>query len=98
MTEYGTMNDFDSLVNESKKRNMKLMIDVVINHTSDQNEWFIKSKSSKDNPYRDYYFWRDPKEGAEPNNYPSFLVVLPGKRMKAPINITYIILLNSSQI
>jgi len=72
MTEYGTMNDFDSLVNESKKRNMKLMIDVVINHTSDQNEWFIKSKSSKDNPYRDYYFWRDPKEGAEPNNYPSF--------------------------
>lgn len=51
---------------------MRLMIDVVINHTSDQNEWFVKSKSSKDNPYRGYYFWKDAKEGLAPNNYPSF--------------------------
>ncbi|MDQ0431005.1 oligo-1,6-glucosidase [Pantoea agglomerans] len=72
MAEYGTMEDFDRLITEMKKRNMRLMIDVVINHTSDQNEWFVQSKSSKDNPYRNYYFWRDPKEGAPPNNYPSF--------------------------
>jgi oligo-1,6-glucosidase len=72
MKEYGTMEDFDRLISEMKKRNMRLMIDVVINHTSDQNEWFVKSKSSKDNPYRGYYFWKDAKEGQAPNNYPSF--------------------------
>lgn len=72
MKEYGTMEDFDSLVAEMKKRNMRLMIDVVINHTSDQHPWFIQSKSDKNNPYRDYYFWRDGKDNQPPNNYPSF--------------------------
>lgn len=72
MKEYGTMEDFDRLVAEMKKRDMRLMIDVVINHTSDQHPWFIQSKSSKDNPYREYYFWRDGKDGQAPNNYPSF--------------------------
>ncbi len=48
------------------------MIDVVINHTSDQHPWFIQSKSDKNNPYRDYYFWRDGKDNQPPNNYPSF--------------------------
>lgn len=72
MKEYGTMEDFDRLIAEMKKRNMRLMIDVVINHTSDQHPWFIQSKSSKDNPYRNYYFWRDGKDGQAPNNYPSF--------------------------
>lgn len=72
MKEYGTMEDFDRLISEMKKRNMRLMVDVVINHTSDQHPWFIQSSSSKDNPYRDYYFWQDGKNGQEPNNYPSF--------------------------
>ncbi|MDP9771110.1 alpha-glucosidase [Kosakonia cowanii] len=72
MQEYGTMEDFDTLVSEMKKRNMRLMIDVVINHTSDQHPWFIQSKSSKENPYREYYFWRDGKDNQPPNNYPSF--------------------------
>lgn len=72
MKEYGTMEDFDRLITEMKKRNMRLMIDIVINHTSDQHAWFVKSKSSKDNPYRDYYFWRDGKDDQAPNNYPSF--------------------------
>lgn len=67
MEEYGTMEDFDRLIAEMQKRSMRLMVDVVINHSSDQHEWFVQSRSSKDNPYRDYYFWRD-----EPNNYPSF--------------------------
>ncbi len=72
MKEYGTMADFDTLIAEMKKRNMRLMIDVVINHTSDRHPWFIQSKSGKNNPYRDYYFWRDGKDNQPPNNYPSF--------------------------
>lgn len=72
MKEYGTMEDFDRLISEMKKRNMRLMIDIVINHTSDQHAWFVQSKSGKNNPYRDYYFWRDGKDGHAPNNYPSF--------------------------
>nr|ABC33903.1 sucrose isomerase precursor [Burkholderia ubonensis subsp. mesacidophila]ACO05018.1 trehalulose synthase [Burkholderia ubonensis subsp. mesacidophila] len=72
MKEYGTMEDFDRLMAELKKRGMRLMVDVVINHSSDQHEWFKSSRASKDNPYRDYYFWRDGKDGHEPNNYPSF--------------------------
>lgn len=72
MKEYGTMEDFDRLISEMKKRNMRLMIDIVINHTSDQHAWFVQSKLGKNNPYRDYYFWRDGKGGHVPNNYPSF--------------------------
>ncbi|RAT35549.1 hypothetical protein AU493_10570 [Lonsdalea populi] len=72
MKEYGTMADFDRLMAELKKRDMRLMIDVVINHTSDQNHWFVESRKSKDNPYRDYYFWRNGKNGGAPNNYRSF--------------------------
>ncbi len=72
MKEYGSMADFDRLVAEMNKRGMRLMIDIVINHTSDRHRWFVQSRSSKDNPYRDYYFWRDSKQGQAPNNYPSF--------------------------
>lgn len=72
MKDYGTMKDFDNLMSALKKRNMSLMIDVVINHTSDQHKWFVESRKSKDNPYRDYYIWKDGKEGGAPNNYPSY--------------------------
>ncbi|AIU88810.1 MULTISPECIES: glycoside hydrolase family 13 protein [Pectobacterium] len=72
MKEYGTMDDFDRLIAEMKKRDMRLMIDVVVNHTSDEHKWFVESKKSQDNPYRDYYIWRDGKDGTPPNNYPSF--------------------------
>ncbi|MCL2894831.1 glycoside hydrolase family 13 protein [Brenneria tiliae] len=72
MREYGTMEDFELLIAEMKKRDMHMMIDVVVNHSSDQNQWFVESKKSRDNPYRDYYIWRDGKEGNPPNNYPSF--------------------------
>ncbi|MFP1953298.1 alpha-glucosidase [Lonsdalea quercina] len=71
MKDFGTMEDFDRLVSEMKKRNMRLMIDIVFNHTSDEHPWFLKSKESTDNPYRSYYFWREGKNGGEPNNYPS---------------------------
>mgnify|MGYP000122984368 CR=1 FL=1 len=71
MPEFGNMADFDHLLTELHKRNMRLIMDLVINHTSDEHPWFIESKSSKDNPYRDYYIWHPGKEGEEPNNWAS---------------------------
>ncbi|WP_078550056.1 glycoside hydrolase family 13 protein [Litchfieldia alkalitelluris] len=71
MDEFGTMEDFDRLLNEVHARGMKLILDLVINHTSDEHPWFIESRSSKDNPKRDWYIWRDPKDGKEPNNWES---------------------------
>lgn len=69
MDEFGTMNDWDELLSEMHKRNMKLMMDLVVNHTSDEHNWFVESRKSKDNPYRDYYIWRKGKDGKEPNNW-----------------------------
>ncbi|PFK46928.1 glucohydrolase [Bacillus cereus] len=69
MDEFGTMEDWDKLLSEMHKRNMKLMMDLVVNHTSDEHNWFVESRKSKDNPYRDYYIWRPAKDGKEPNNW-----------------------------
>ncbi|HHT7235392.1 MULTISPECIES: glycoside hydrolase family 13 protein [Bacillus] len=69
MSEFGTMEDWDELLHEMHKRNMKLMMDLVVNHTSDEHNWFIESRKSKDNKYRDYYIWRPGNEGKEPNNW-----------------------------
>ena len=71
LDEFGTMDDFNELLNEVQNRGMKLIIDLVINHTSDEHPWFIESRSSKDNPKRDWYIWRDGKDEAEPNNWES---------------------------
>ena len=71
MDEFGTMADFDELLEEVHKRDMKLILDLVINHTSDEHPWFIESRSSKENPKRDWYIWRDGKDGKEPNNWES---------------------------
>jgi alpha-glucosidase len=71
MAEFGTMGDFDQLLKEVHKRGMKLIIDLVPNHTSDEHQWFVESRSSKDSPKRDWYIWRDGKDGAEPNNWES---------------------------
>ncbi len=70
--EFGTMADFDELLAGLHKRGMRLIMDVVFNHSSDEHKWFEVSRSSKDNEYRDYYFWRKGKEGAPPNNWKSF--------------------------
>jgi oligo-1,6-glucosidase len=82
MAEFGTMADFDRMLAGIKQRHMRLIIDLVVNHTSDEHHWFVESRKSKDNPYRDYYFWRDGKPGPDgadgkptmlpPNNAPSF--------------------------
>ncbi len=71
MKEFGNMKDFDDLLEEVHKKGMKLIIDLVINHTSDEHPWFIESRSSKDNPKRDWYIWRDGKADKEPNNWES---------------------------
>ncbi|WP_339314933.1 alpha,alpha-phosphotrehalase [Paenibacillus sp. FSL R10-2734] len=70
--DFGTMEDFDELIQELHRRGMKLMIDIVVNHTSTEHEWFKQSISSRNNPYRDYYIWKDPApDGGLPNNWQS---------------------------
>ena len=71
MDDFGNMEDFDLLLDEVHKRGMKLIIDLVINHTSDEHPWFMESKLSKDSKKRDWYIWRDGKDGVEPNNWES---------------------------
>jgi glucan 1,6-alpha-glucosidase len=66
--EYGTMADMDELIAEAKKRSIRIVMDLVVNHTSDEHNWFVEAKKGKDNPYRDYYVWRDPVDGKEPND------------------------------
>lgn len=72
MDEFGSMADFDRLLKSVHDREMKLVMDLVPNHTSDEHFWFRESRKSKDNPYRDYYFWKPAKNGQPPNNWPSF--------------------------
>lgn len=72
MAEFGTMEDFDELVTQLHRRDIKLVMDLVVNHTSDEHPWFLEARTAKDNPYRDYYIWRDGKDGREPNNWASF--------------------------
>ena len=69
--QYGTMQDMDKLISEAKKRGIRIIMDLVVNHTSDQHQWFTEARKSKDNPYRDFYIWRDPVAGHEPNDLKS---------------------------
>lgn len=72
MTEFGTMEDFDRMLSRAHELGIKIMMDLVVNHTSDEHAWFVESKKSVDNPYRDFYIWRKGKEdGLEPNNWGS---------------------------
>ncbi|HHY58307.1 MAG TPA: alpha-glucosidase [Chloroflexi bacterium] len=66
---FGTMADFEHLLAEAHRRGLKVIMDLVVNHTSDQHPWFVASRQSRDNPYRDYYIWRDGRDGREPNNW-----------------------------
>lgn len=71
MQEFGTMEDWEQLCAECHQRNIKVIMDLVVNHSSDEHPWFEESKSSRDNDKSDYYIWRDPKNGKEPNNWAS---------------------------
>ena len=68
MDEFGTMEDMEKLLKEANEKGIKILMDLVVNHTSDEHKWFIEAKKSKDNKFRDYYIWRDPVNGHEPNN------------------------------
>ena len=65
---FGTMEDMEQLFAEAKKRGIRIMMDLVLNHTSDEHRWFLEAKKSKDNPYHDYYVWRDGEEDVYPND------------------------------
>lgn len=65
---FGSLDDMEELIKEAKKRNIRIIMDLVLNHSSDEHRWFQEAKKSKDNPYHDYYVWRDGKEGVYPND------------------------------
>ena len=70
--EFGTMEEFDEMLQTAHSLGLKIVMDLVVNHTSDEHRWFREALKGKDNPYRDYYIWRDPKEdGSAPNNWGS---------------------------
>jgi len=72
MPKAGTMETWETLLAEVHRRGMKLIMDLVVNHTSNQHPWFVESRSSRDNPKRDWYIWKDPKDGGPPNNWRSY--------------------------
>lgn len=67
--EFGTLADFDAMLARAHSLGMKVVIDLVVNHSSNEHPWFRESRKSKDNPYRDYYIWHDGKDGNPPNNW-----------------------------
>ncbi|WP_105614226.1 alpha-glucosidase [Vallitalea okinawensis] len=72
MKEFGTLEDWQRMIQEMHKRGIKLLMDLVVNHTSDEHQWFIESRKDKNNPYRDYYIWRSGEKGEEPNDWVSY--------------------------
>ena len=85
MAEFGTMQDFDELLAAIHAAGMRLIIDLVVNHTSDEHAWFIESRKGPDNPYRDYYIWRDGEGNLPPNNWPSIFTG-PAWKQEGPEN------------
>jgi alpha-glucosidase len=86
--KYGTLADMDSLIANGKQKNIKVILDFVVNHTSDKHPWFLESKSSKNNPKRDWYIWRDGKNGGPPNNWISIFGG-PAWKKESPTNQYY---------
>lgn len=96
--QYGTMADMDKLIQKAKEHHIRIVMDLVVNHTSDQHQWFVEARKSKDNPYRDYYIWRDPVDGHEPNSLKSAFLVQLGNLMSKQDNIIYTSLRNNNLI
>lgn len=90
MKEFGTMNDFDSLLAAMHKRKLKLVMDLVVNHSSDEHEWFRQSRSSRSNPYRNYYHWWDAEKGKPPFRPGSFEIDGSGWRYDSLTNAYYL--------
>ena len=96
--EFGSIEDIELLLKDVHARGMKVILDLVLNHTSDEHPWFVESRSSRDNPKRDWYIWRDGQDGREPNNWEVSFPEVLGSSMKGPINTIYIYLPKNSQI
>ena len=95
---YGTLQDFDRLASEAQKRGIHIIMDFVMNHSSDQHAWFKESRSSRDNPKRDWYIWRDGKgPGKPPNNWVSTFGGRPGRSIPTQTSITTIVSMPNSQ-
>ncbi|MCS6773317.1 MAG: alpha-amylase family glycosyl hydrolase [Thermoflexales bacterium] len=87
--EYGTLDDFQRFLDEAHRRGLRVLLDLVLNHTSDQHPWFIESRSSRDNPKHDWYVWRAPApDGGPPNNWISPFVALLGRLIRAGVSTT----------
>ena len=97
MDEYGNFETFEKLLSEMHSRDMKLIMDLVINHTSHEHPWFVESQKSVDNPYRDYYLWQKTEDGQPPNNGVLSLVVVHGHMITKQMLITCIFLLKNNQ-
>nr|WP_263849432.1 alpha-amylase family glycosyl hydrolase [Lacticaseibacillus saniviri] len=89
--QYGDLKQFDQLVSAFHEADIKVVMDLVLNHTSDQHDWFVQAASSRDNPYHDFYIWKDAKNGV-PNNWQSILAVPLGSTIKQQTSITSIFL------
>ena len=98
MTEFGTLEDFDEMLAEAHKLGIKIVMDLVVNHSSDEHRWFVESRKSKDNPYRDYYIWREAKDGKEPNNWGPVLVDPHGSTIRQRICIIFTCFPKNSRI
>ncbi len=96
--DFGNMEDFDKLLKKAHDLGLKIMMDLVVNHTSDAHKWFQESRKGKDNPYRDYYIWRDGKDGKAPNNWVHPSWDLLGSMMNNLVNITCTCLPQNNQI
>ena len=96
--EYGTMEDYEELLSEAHKRDIRILMDLVVNHTSDEHNWFIESRKSKDNPYRDYYIWKDPVNGKNQTTGAVYSVDLHGNMILRPRCITCICSQRNSRI
>lgn len=94
---FGTLEDFETLISEAHKRDLKVMLDIVINHTSTEHRWFKEAISSKDNPYRDYYYFKPSQDGLQLIGNLS-LVGMLGNMMRRRMNIIYIYLMLHKQI
>ncbi|GAL02531.1 glucan 1,6-alpha-glucosidase [Photobacterium aphoticum] len=96
---FGTMADMDELLAEAKQRDIRIIMDLVVNHTSDEHPWFKEARKSKDNPYRDYYIWRQPNEdGGVPDEMVQCLVAQRGNLTSRPVNTSFTFSLSVSLI
>lgn len=98
MKDFGTMEDFDELLSEAHRKGLKIIMDLVVNHTSDEHEWFRKSRMAPANSYRNYYIWKDGKNGAEPNNWGPFSAAPHGNTTHLSGSIIFICLQRNNLI